>query len=262
LQRLTATLAQRQMQQRYNQMRMALQQQQIMQRAAVEQAQIQHFNAMTQHQQSVDHAADEYAHAVGARANGLDFMMNGPTIDDANKMALSRELASRAMVRGLRGDVDNPPTGTVNPGQERINTMTGDVLGYLPPNPTFHSVPAGGTPYVLDNGQAMQQGPQTGFRPNVARSGIPTFHPGSQYSAPYVFDPNQGALIPVNEGGGTNAPTFGKPLRYDDQLSNAVKAGAQKSDEVIQQAQDAIAKGADKQKVNQRLQQMGYDPIP
>lgn len=235
LQRLTMTLAQKQMQQRFQAAQLAMRQQQINNELALQHAQIGQHNAAAgldtsrmQHQQAVDSAARGYQQAVVARSDGPNFMMNGPTQEDAQQAALSRELGMRAVVRALGGQVDNPPTATVNPGQERINTMTGNVLGYLQPNPTFHSVPAGGTPYVLGgDGQAMQQGQQTGFRPQSTRAFAPQFHPGSQYGAPAIFDPNSMSYIPVNEGSSTNAPSFGTPLRYTNNLSSAVSAGAQ-----------------------------------
>lgn len=183
LRQLTQTMAQKQMMQRYQQQQLALRQQDIMNRNALIQAQVgqQHAamgnqnaqaglnTARTQHQQGVDDAARQYQGSVVRRSLGPDFMANGPTIEDSQKSDLSAELGARALVRALGGNIDNPPTATINPGQERINTMTGDSLGYLPPNPTFHSVPAGGTPYILDNGLASQSGPQTRFTPTAAQ---------------------------------------------------------------------------------------------
>lgn len=183
LRQLTQTMAQKQMMQRYQQQQLALRQQDIMNRNALLQAQVgqQHaatqnqsaqagFNeARTQHQQGVDSAAQDYQRSVVARSDGLGFMQNGPTIADAERMNLSRELGARALVRALGGNVDNAPTATINPGQERINTMTGESMGYLPPNPSFHSVPAGATPYIINNGEASQSGPQTRFRPTASQ---------------------------------------------------------------------------------------------
>lgn len=171
LRQLTLTLAQRNMQQRMNQARLAIAQQAEQDRARLQQqqgglynAQMQHVNAQTQHQQSVDSAAKQYQMNVTNRAYPNP-MQSGPTIEDAAQLMLARELGSRALVRGLGGNVDNPPTATINPGQERVNTLSGDVLGYLPPTPSFHSLPAGATPYILDQGQATVAGPQNPFRP-------------------------------------------------------------------------------------------------
>lgn len=185
LQKLTATMAQKQMLQRYQQQQLALRQQDIMNHNALIQAQVgqQHAamanqsaqagfnNARTSHQQGVDDAARQYQTSVVAQNDGPGFMQNGPTIDDANKMAMSRELGARALVRALGGNIDNPPTATINPGQERINTLTGESMGYLPPNPTFHAAPAGSQPYVLDNGVASPTGQQIPFRPPI-RAGM------------------------------------------------------------------------------------------
>lgn len=181
LQKLTSTMAQKQMLQRYQQQQLALRQQDIMNRNQLLQAQVgqQHAAAMNQsaqagfntsrqqHQQGVDEAARQYQTSVVAQNDGPEFMQNGPTIDDANRMAMSRELGARALVRALGGNIDNPPTATINPGQERINTLTGDLMGYLPPSPTFHAAPAGSQPYVLDQGVASPTGQQTPFKPAV-----------------------------------------------------------------------------------------------
>lgn len=234
LARLTSTMAQKQMMQRFQQQKMALERQALQQRGMLEQAQagqqnaaasnqnamMGFNNARTQHQQGVDNAAEQYQRAVVARSDGPGFMQNGPTIEDAQRMALSRELGTRALVRGLGGNVDNTPTATINPGQERINTMTGEPMGYLPPNPTFHSVPAGGTPFILDQGAASQAGPQTGFSPRqMPRPAVPTFHPGSEYASPVVFDPNRMQLTPVNQG--SNGMSLGSPLMLTNMLSRA-----------------------------------------
>ena len=264
LRRLTLTLATRQAMQRYQQQRIALAQAALQQRAAVEQAQAGLYNAEMQHHQRVDQAAREQSAAVGSRAFDSGNFQGGPSIQNAQQMALARELAARAMVRGLGGNVDNPPTGIVGPGQERINTLTGDVLGYLPPNPTFHSVPAGATPYTLDQGQAMQAGPQTGFRPQQPRMGIPTFHPGTQYSAPVIFDPNQRMVIPYDEGT-SNAPAhFGQPMQYGtNELGNAVRAGAdtttKKKPTRAQAAQYVKDAGGNVESAIQALQNDGFD---
>lgn len=263
LRRLTLTLATRQAMQRYQQQRIALAQAALQQRAMVEQAQAGEYNARMQHQQRVDQAAREQASSVGSRAFDSRNFQGGPSIQNMQQMALARELAARAMVRGLHGDVDNPPTGIVGPGQERINTMTGDVLGYLPPNPSFHSVPVGGTPYVMDDGQANQAGPQTGFRPQQPRMGIPSFHPGTQYSAPVIFDPNLRMAIPYNEGTSNAPASFGQPIQYGtNELNNAVRAGAdstKKKPTRAQAAQYVKDAGGNIESAIQALQNDGFD---
>lgn len=233
LQKLTMTMAQKHAMDEFQRQRMALMQQSQMQRGQLEQsqmgtqrAQAGFDDARTQHQQNVDMGARQYQNSVVARNDGPNFMQNGPTIEDAMKMAISRELGARAYVRGLGGNVDNPPTATINPGQERVNTLTGGSLGYLPPNPSFHSVPAGGTPFILNQGQAQQAGPQTGFSPRqMPRPAVPTFHPGSEYGSPTVFDPNSMTLTPVNQG--SNSMSLGLPLQITNLLSKAFSSSPQ-----------------------------------
>lgn len=273
LQKLTSTMAQKNMMQRYQQQQLALRQQEILMRGRLEnaqvgtqQAQAGFDNARTSHQQAVDSAARQYQGAAVQRSDGPNFMQGGPSVDNAQQMNLSREIGLRALVRGLGGNVDNPPTATINPGQERINTMTGDSMGYLPPNPTFHAVPAGGTPYILDQGQARVAGLQTGFAPRqMQRPAVPTFHPRSEYGQPVVFDPNSMTLTPIVQG--SNSMSLGSPLQLTNMLSKAFNSSPQEPNvthpqankPTRQQAADMVQKLGNPQAAIKALQDSGFD---
>lgn len=234
LQKLTATMAQRQMLQRFQQQQMALKQQQLNMQRQVDQSLIGQHNAQagfdtarTQHQGLVDQSAKDYQGAVVHRAYPNP-MANGPTIDDSNQRDLAMEMGMRALVRGLGGNVDNPPTATINPGQMRINTLSGQDMGYLPPNPTFHSVPAGGTPFVLNSdGQAQQAGNQTGFAPRqMQRPAVPTFHPATGNSLPAIWDPSSMTYTPINTDSNW-VSSLGTPLHITNMLSKAFDSSPQ-----------------------------------
>lgn len=271
LRRLTMAMAQKNAMQRFQQQRMALMQQQAQMRGGLEQAQAGHAeaqtgyeNARTKHQGLVDQAAQDYQKGAVAQSEGPDFMMNGPTIADAGKMDLARLMGERALVRGLGGNVDNPPSGTVNPGQERINTLNGDVMGYLPPNPSFHSVPAGGTPYVMGgDGQAQQQGPQSGFRPSPVQGMRPSDIRGmagtmggimgSQYAPPESVKMAQ-EVFPMLVQAFTNQMQL--PIKaVDTSPGNA----SQSKKPTRQQAADLVTKLGSKEAAMKQLQQSGFD---
>lgn len=195
-------MRQSQMQGRIMQQRLAFQQEQARQLGELRRAQADHAQAQagyettrTEHQSAVDTTAQNLGQAVFARDGnslyGTPGGITGPPQDptllnaDVNRqMAISGALAGNPQ-RGF-------PTADVSPGHQRINPATGQVLGYVQPNPIVQSIPAGGTPFVLQGDGSSQVGDQTAFRPPTVR---PYFQPAGS--------------IPVDANGkviGTQAP--------------------------------------------------------
>lgn len=149
---------------------------------------------------------------------------NFPTFssDDMNAAleTLVRSLAERQAFSTPSSSASMLSPHNIGEGDVAIDRL-GNVMGVGQPRPTpahspFHFVTGReGTPYGIINADTGEFEPMGTNAPAASREGIPSYHPGSQYTDPGVFVPGEKAFYPIVTTEGTNqVPAhFGPPVR-------------------------------------------------
>lgn len=261
--------------------------------APMNEAHTQVYSNQAQHQASVDEAARQLQTSVVAN-DDPNPMQDGPTLAAQASWLAARQHGAAALVAGLHGNPSTAfPVHNVGPNNVAMDPMSGVQVGQGPTvlapggmyqqpgqqpviNPRPYFAPAGSTP-MGPTGQP--EGPQTGFRPTSAGSRssavdaslIRLLGEGNIDAPGSVTNKNTGAVSNIRASplyiAATNAlqrsmapstsPQAGPPQAG---IPQPPESHSPQEADLMQQANDAISKGADPDAVKARLKSMGYNP--